>query len=110
VRRGEINLERLVEVLHSRDYITEQHQEEGCGFGSSAMEAVHQDDLKLLFSFFFPDSICDNEIQCAATDEGGEADSFAYVLFNTNIVTREAVIALLRAENEETYAWVRGKV
>jgi len=41
---------------------------------------------------------------------GGEADSFAYVLFNTNIVTREAVLAVLRAENEETYAWVRGKV
>lgn len=110
VRRGEINFERLVEILRSRGYITEQRQEEGCGFGSSAMEAAHQDELEALFSFFFPHEVCDIEIQCAATNAGGEPGDFAYALFNSKAITRQEVLAVLQAENEKTYAWLHGKV
>lgn len=112
VRRGEINFERLVEILRSRGYITEQQQEKGCGFGSSAMEAARQNEFEALFSFFFPHEVCDIEIQCAATNAGGGPGEFAYAyaLFNSNAITRTEILAVLQAENEKTYAWLHGKV
>lgn len=110
VRRGEINLDRLVEILRTRGYITEEKQENGCGFGKSAMEAVHQDELDALFSFFFPQEICDIKVSCVATDEGSDKGAYSYALFNSNVINREEVLAVLRSKNEKTHAWLHRKI
>lgn len=99
-RRGEINLDRLVEILRTTGFITEKDQEAGCSFGSSAMEAVLQDDFEALFSFFFPGEVCDISIDCAATDANGQKGSYAYALFNAKVITRDDVLSILRKQNK----------
>lgn len=110
VRRGEVNLDLLVETLRDRGYITEQDQVAGCGFGSSAMEAMHGDDFKALFSFFYPSEAFDIDVHCAATDKDGSPGSFSYALYNANAISRDQVLGLLRKQNKESLAWFAGKV
>lgn len=110
VRRGEINFERLVEILRHAGYITEENQEAGCGFGSSAMEAVHQEDFEKLFAFFFPGEHCDIAIACIATDEGGQSGAYAYALFNSNKVSRPAMQQILERQNRKNLALLGGEV
>jgi hypothetical protein len=102
VRRGEINLELLVATLRGRGFITELNQEPGCGFAASAMEALDQEDFERLFEFFFPDEICDIEIRCASTDEGGRSGAYAYALFNANVVSRDVMLQLLKKQNQKS--------
>lgn len=104
VRKGELSFERFVEIMRNRGYITEQSHEEGCSFGSSAMEAVHQEEFQVLFSFFFPGEDCDIEIKCAATDDGGTPGAFIYALYNSKAIDREVVLGVLRTENEKMHA------
>jgi hypothetical protein len=106
VRRGDLNFERFVELMQEPGYISENDQENSCGFGSSAMEAVKQEDFNKLFEFFFPERICNISVQCVATDDGGERGAFAYALFNANVVTRERMLKFLRLENKKTSAWI----
>ena len=103
-RRGELNIERLVEILRTRGYITERNQEHGCGFCSSAMEAVTQDDMRVVFDFFFPREVFDLDVQCAATAAGGRPGSYAYALYNSNVISREEILELLTQENIETHS------
>lgn len=103
VRRGELNLEKLVELLRRTGYITEENQEEDCGFISSAMEELHQDDFEKLFSFFFPNEICDIAVDCIATDKGGQLGSYAYALFNSNVVSRQHMQQLLERQNRKNH-------
>lgn len=110
VRRGEINFERLVEILRHAGYITEENQEAGCGFGSSAMEAVHQEDFEKLFAFFFPGEHCDITIGCIATDEGGQSGAYTYALFNSNEVSRPTMQQILERQNRKNLALLSGEV
>ena len=107
VRRGDLNFERFIELMREPGYIGEHGQENGCGFGSSAMEATKQEDLNLLFEFFYPGKACDILVQCVATDEGGEPGAFEYALFNANVITRDQMLARLKLENLKTAEWLR---
>ena len=107
VRRGDLNFERFVELMREPGYIGEHGQENGCGFGSSAMEAAKQDDLNALFRFFYPGEACDILVQCVATDDGGKLGAFEYALINANVVTRDQMLELLRLENLKTSEWLR---
>ncbi len=109
VRRGEINFERFVDILRSQAYITEEHQVDGCGFGSSAMEAVRKDDFEALFTFFFTEEVCDIEVSCGATDKGGVPGAYSYALFNSKAITRDEILDVLRAENAKTLSWLQGE-
>jgi len=102
VRRGEINLELLVATLRGRGFITERDQEHGCGFSPPAMEALDREDFERLFEFFFPDEICDIEIHCASTDEGGKSGAYAYALFNANVVSRDDMLERLKKQNQKS--------
>jgi len=106
VRRGELNFERFVEILSTRGYITEETNEEGCGFGSSAMEAAYQEDFDALFTVLLPGALHNITLSCVATDEGGHPGAFAYALFNTDIIDNKDVLAILVEENHETNKWV----
>lgn len=103
VRRGEINLEKLAEKLRQPGYITEESQEEDCGFSSSAMEALRQEDFEKLFSFFFPHEVCDIAIDCIATDKGGQRGSYVYAIFNSNVVARPYMQQLLELQNKKNH-------
>jgi hypothetical protein len=105
VRRGELNFERFVEILSTRGYITEETNEEGCGFGSSAMEAARQEDFDALFTALLPGVLHNITLSRVATDEGGKPNAFAYALFNTNIIDSDDVLGILVEENRETNKW-----
>lgn len=99
-RRGDLNFEKLVQILQQAGYITEKNQESGCGFGRSAMEATKQEDFEKLFDFFFPAEICDVEVDCVATDKGGQAGAYAYALFNKNEISRNEMLRILELQNK----------
>ena len=108
VRKGELNFERFVEILSTRGYITEETHEDGCSFGSTAMEAARQEDFDALFALLLPGVLSDISLSCAATDEGGLSGGFAYALFNTKVIDREEVLCNLAEENRETTKWIEG--
>lgn len=98
VRRGELNFERFIEILSTRGYITENNHEEGCSFGSSAMEAARQDDLDTLFSALMPGVMNDIALSCASTKLSGPGNVYSYALFNKNIIDREEIHNILKTE------------
>lgn len=103
IRRGELNLEKLVEMLRQTGYITEENQENDCSFSSSGMEVLQQDDFDKLFLFFFPNEVCDIVIDCIATDRGGQRGSYAYAIFNSNVVNRSYMQQLLERQNMKNH-------
>ena len=102
VRRGEINFERLVEVLSGRGYITDDETEEGIGFRRSSMDKVRQEDFDALFNLLMPGIHNDIELDSTATDEGGLPGSFTYALFNKNVIDREGMTQILIRLNRAT--------
>lgn len=105
VRRGEINFERFVEILAMRGFITEQSNDERCGFGSTAMEKARQHDFDALFALLLPSVLNNILLSCAATDEGGLSGAFSYALFNSNVIDRKEVLDILIDENRKTAEW-----
>jgi hypothetical protein len=105
-RRGELNFERLAELLETRGYVTEQDCEEGCSFSSTAMEACRQDDFDSLFAVLLPNRLNTISLSCVATDDGGPRGGFSYALFNSNVIEREGILAVLIEENRETERWL----
>lgn len=102
VRRGELNFERLVEILSTRGYVTEQQDEECCNFISTAMESSNQEDFDALFKLLLPGQLNDILISCAATDKGGQPGGFAYGLYNSNAIDREDMLRILISESRKT--------
>lgn len=102
VRRAELNFERLVQILSTTGYLTEQHDEEGCNFISTAMESSNQEDFDALFGLLLPGRANEILISCAATDKGGPPGGFAYGLYNSNLIDREDMLRILMIENEDT--------
>ena len=106
VRRGELDFERLVEILTTRGYITEQDIESNCSFVASAISATRQDDFNTLFAEVFPDLENTVRLSDAATDVGGPKGSYLYALFNANVIDRERVLEILISENRKINNWL----
>jgi len=102
VRRGEINFERLVEVLSERGYITDVPAEEGIGFGRASMDQTWQEDFDALFSLLLPGIYNDIKLDCTATDKDGIPGCFTYALFNKNVIDREDMTQILMRLNRAT--------
>lgn len=96
VRRGELNFERFIGILTSRGYITEFDKEEGCCFGSSAMEAARQDHFDALFVVLMPDVLNDIELSKVAVRCEGPGAAYEYALFNKNVIDEDAVRSILK--------------
>jgi hypothetical protein len=99
VLRGELNFERFVEVMRTDGYLIDTATPDGCGFGRVSMDSARQEDLALLFNFFYPTEELNINLSVVATDEGGQPGAFSYALFNSMRVEREEVTALLRQHN-----------
>ena len=99
VLRGELNFELFVELMRTKGYLIDTATPAGCGFGRVAMDSANQEDLVLLFDFFYPTQELDIDLCEAATDEGGQKGAFSYALFNSNRLSRDSVMALLREHN-----------
>lgn len=100
VLRGDLNFERLVEVMRTDGYLIDTVAPEGCGFGRVAIDSVNQEDFDALFNFFYPGEEFDVEICKLATDKGGSCGAFSYALFNSRKMDYDEMMDLLRRHNE----------
>jgi hypothetical protein len=95
VRRGEINFEQLVAVLHKPGYLTTLDRHEGLGFGKVRIDSAHQDDFDALFKLLMPGQLNDINLMAHATCKGAGPGLFTTVLFNTSVIEYEEMDALL---------------
>lgn len=99
VLRGELNFERLVEILRKDGYLIDEVAPEGCGFGRVAIDSVDQEDFDSLFKFFYPGEVFEIEICKVATDKGGSCGAFSYALFNSRKLDYDEMLDLLYQHN-----------
>lgn len=95
VQRGELNFERLVELLSAPGYITTLDQHTGVGFTKASLDQVDQDDFDALFKQRMPSRINDVKLLTHATCKGAAPGLYTSVLFNTNVIDYDAMNALL---------------
>jgi hypothetical protein len=97
VRRGELDFERLVEVLSSEGYLTDADGSEGLGFVSARIEAARQEHFDALWKFFYPGKRHDIRLRSCATNKGFTLrGDFNYALFNENQISYEDVMHALQ--------------
>jgi hypothetical protein len=103
VRRGDVNFERLVEVLSTRGYITDSDGSEGLGFMRSAIDQAHQHDFDALFKVLMPGRLNTIRLMSYGTAKGGDG-SFTTALFNKDVIEYEEIkhvlIEMNRQQNE----------
>ena len=106
VASGCFDFDSFVEVMQNHGYITEIDAPDGAGIISSDMERTFtlQKEFDQLFLFFYPNTLNDIKLECAATNKGFEieAGAFSYALYNENIIKREEVIEILIRENKKS--------
>jgi hypothetical protein len=96
VRRGELDFERLVEVLSKAGHLTDIDGNQGLGFTRTRIEGARQEDFDALFQFFYPGEGHSIELRSCATDKGfAQRGAYTYALFNENTVSLEAIMAML---------------
>jgi hypothetical protein len=104
VRRGEVNYERLVEMLSTRGYVTDSDGLDGLGFGRVAIDQARQDDFDALFKVLMPGRFNTIMLMSHGTDKGGVRGSFTTALFNTDVIEYEemnhVLIEMNRQQNE----------
>jgi hypothetical protein len=103
VRRGQVNFERLVEVLSTRGYITDSDGSEGLGFMRSAIDQAHQHDFDALFKVLMPGKLNTIRLMTHGTDKGGVPGSFTTALFNKDVVEYEEINQVLIEMNRQEY-------
>ncbi|BEP48558.1 hypothetical protein [Variovorax sp. V116] len=99
VRRGELNFERLVEVLSERGYVTDVDHEEGLGFIRSSVNQTRREDFDALFKLLMPGRLNDIELMTTASSEGTHPGTPTYAVFNTNRISYEDMRTLLADMN-----------
>jgi hypothetical protein len=96
VRRGELDFERLVEVLSKAGHLTDIDGKQGLGFTRTRIEGARQEDFDALFQFFYPCESHSIKLRSCATDKGFlQRGAYTYALFNENIVSREEMMVML---------------
>lgn len=96
VRRGELDFERLVEVLSKAGHLTDIDGNQGLGFTRTRIEGARQEDFDALFQFFYPGEGHSIELRSCATDKGfAQRGAYTYALFNENTVSLEEIMAML---------------
>lgn len=101
VRRGDLNFERLVEVLSTRGYVIDSQPEQGISFGRVAIDRARQEDFDALFKVLMPGQLNDIKLMALATDQGGVPGLFTNALFNRNLIDYETMKELLLQFNRE---------
>lgn len=81
VLQGDLDFERLMEVMRTDSYLIDAVVPEVCGFGCVAIDSVDQEDDDAHFKCFYPQEGVDVEICKAVTDIGGSCGAFSYALF-----------------------------
>lgn len=108
IRCGELNFQRLLEVLSSVGYLTDVDGDHSLRLASTRIEGVRQEDFDALFRFFYPTEINSIKVRSCATDKGFKHQGgYTYALFNENLHSREVMMALLirlnaQMERDET--------
>lgn len=101
VRRGQVNFERLVEVLSTRGYVTDSDGPEGLGFMRSAIDKSRQHDFDALFKVLMPGRLNTIRLMTHGTDKGGAPGSFTTALFNTEVIEFAAMDQVLIEMNRQ---------
>ncbi|MDP9933644.1 hypothetical protein [Variovorax paradoxus] len=99
VRRGELNFERLVEVLSERGHVTDVDHEEGLSFIRSSVNQTHREDFDALFKLLMPGRINDIDLRTTASSEGTHPGTPTYAVFNANVISYDAMMATLADMN-----------
>jgi hypothetical protein len=99
-RRGELDFERMVDVLRTEGYLTDVDGNEGLGFTSTRIEVAQQEDFDALFKFFYPGEGHSIELQSCANDKGfAQSGAYTYALFNETLISRDEMMARLMRFN-----------
>lgn len=100
VRRGELNFERLVELLSTRGYVTDSEDEPGLSFNRPSMNQARSADFNALFKALMPGRINDIEIMAIGTPWDDSRGS-TYALFNINRIEYEEMMQTIKQINSE---------
>lgn len=99
-RRGELDFERLADVLRTEGYLTDVDGNQGLGFTRTRISGATQEDFDALFQFFYPGEGHSIELQSCANDEGfAQSGAYTYALFNETLISREEMMAKLMRLN-----------
>jgi len=101
VRRGEINFERLVEVLSTRGYVLDTEDEVGLGFSRPHANNAKHADFEALFKVLMPGQHHDIQLSKIATDQGGTPGAFTYAIYNPNVIDYDSMLDRLEQVNQE---------
>jgi len=101
VRRGELNFERLCEVLSTRGYVTDLEQEPGLSFNRPSVNHAHQDDFNALFKVLMPGRINDIKFMTISTPWNSQSGS-TYAVFNSALIDRNVMEGMLIELNGES--------
>jgi len=99
VRRGELNFERLVQVLSARGYVTDVEHEPGLSFVRATVNKTQREDFNALFAVLMPDRINDIDLRTTASSEGTHPGTPTYAVFNANVISYDAMMATLADMN-----------
>lgn len=99
VRRGELNFERLVDVLSDRGYVTDVEHEEGLSFIRASVNQTIREDFDALFKLLMPGQFNDIKLMTTASSVGTHPGTPTYAVFNANRISYEDMMETLAEMN-----------